>query len=41
MFSITNPYISLEQKNYVKYLGVLLDSNLSWNSHIDYRHENK
>lgn len=29
-------YISLEQKNYVKYLGILLDGNLSWNSHIDY-----
>ena len=29
-------YISLEQKNYVKYLGVLLDCNLSWNSHIDH-----
>ena len=29
-------YISLEQKSYVKYLGVLLDCNLSWNSHIDH-----
>ena len=27
---------SLEQKNYVKYLGVLIDSHLSWRYHTDY-----
>ena len=31
-----NKYIPLEQKDYVKYLGVLLDSTLSWKPHIDY-----
>ena len=29
-----NSYISLECKNYVKYLGVLIDENLSWKYHI-------
>ena len=28
--------ISLECKNYVKYLGILIDSNLSWKIHIEY-----
>ena len=28
--------IPLERKNYVKYLGVLIDSNLSWRYHIDH-----
>ena len=28
--------VSLERKTYVKYLGVLLDDNLSWKAHIDY-----
>lgn len=28
--------IPLECKNYVKYLGVLIDSNLSWRYHIDH-----
>ena len=27
---------SLEQKHHVKYLGVLIDSHLSWRYHIDY-----
>ena len=27
---------SLEQKHFVKYLGVLIDSHLSWRYHIDY-----
>ena len=27
-------YLPLEQKSYVKYLGVLIDSNLSWKYHI-------
>ena len=26
----------LEQKRYVKYLGVLIDGHLSWRHHIDY-----
>lgn len=32
----TNKFLPLDQKNYVKYLGVLLDSKLSWKPHIDY-----
>ena len=28
--------VSLERKTYVKYLGVLIDSNLSWKHHINY-----
>ena len=28
--------IPLESKNYVKYLGVLIDSNLSWRYHMDH-----
>ena len=32
----TNNFISLERKEYVKYLGVLLDRNLSWKHHISY-----
>ena len=28
--------VSLERKTYVKYLGLLLDDNLSWKPHIDY-----
>ena len=31
----TKKRISLEQKSYIKYLGVLIDQNLSWKSHID------
>ena len=27
-------FLPLEQKSYVKYLGLLIDSNLSWKSHI-------
>ena len=30
----TNSYMSLERKSYVKYLGVLIDENLSWKHHI-------
>ena len=26
----------LEKKNYIRYLGILIDSNLSWKFHIDY-----
>ena len=29
-----NSYISLECKNYLKYLGVLIDENLSWKYHV-------
>ena len=28
--------VSHERKTYVKYLGILLDDNLSWKPHIDY-----
>ena len=28
--------VSLERKTYVKYLGVLIDENLSWKQHINY-----
>ena len=27
-------FISLEDKNYVKHLGILIDSNLVWKNHI-------
>ena len=30
-----NKYIDLESKVYIKYLGVLIDKNLSWKHHID------
>ena len=31
-----NKYVSLESKVYIKYLGVLIDQNLSWKYHIDF-----
>ena len=31
----TNKRVSLEQKSYVKYLGVLIDENLPWKGHVD------
>ena len=30
----TNSYISLERKEFIKYLGVLIDETLSWGHHI-------
>ena len=30
-----NKYVDLESKVYIKYLGVLIDKNLSWKYHID------
>jgi hypothetical protein len=30
----SNTFVSLATKNYIKYLGVLMDSNLSWKFHI-------
>ena len=32
----TNTFPSLECKEHVKYLGILLDSNLNWKFHIEY-----
>jgi len=32
----TNSVACLEQQGYVKYLGILIDKNLSWKYHIDY-----
>jgi hypothetical protein len=29
-------YFLLERKEYLKYLGVLLDEHLTWKHHIDY-----
>ena len=31
-----NKYVSLESKVYIKYLGVLINQNLSWKYHIDF-----
>ena len=31
----TNQRVSLEQKSYIKHLGVLIDQNLSWKNHVD------
>ena len=31
--SVTNAYASLEMKDYVKYLGLMIDSNHSWKYH--------
>ena len=33
--SVTNAYASLEMKDYVKYLGSMIASNLSWKYHIE------
>ena len=34
--SHSNTLISLERKNYVKYLGVLINSGLTWKYHISH-----
>ena len=34
--SHSNTLISLERKNYVKYLGMLIDSGLTWRYHISH-----
>ena len=31
-----NKFVSLDRKEYVKYLGVIIDSHLSWKFHVDY-----
>ena len=31
-----NKKVALENKDYVKYLRILIDKNLSWKHHIDY-----
>ena len=33
--SVTNTYANLEMKDYVKYLGLMIDSNPSWKYHIE------
>ena len=33
--SVTNTYANLEMKDYVKYLCLVIDSNLSWKYHIE------
>ena len=35
-----NNFVSLENKEYVKYLGLLMDCNLSWSFHINYINNN-
>ena len=35
-FNIQINNIPLEQKNEVKYLGIILDSNLKWDKHVEY-----
>ena len=30
-----NEYATLESKDYIKYLGILIDKNLTWKHHID------
>ena len=32
----TNKFVNLERKEYVKYLGVLIDSNLCWKYHVSH-----
>ena len=34
--SVTNTQTCLEMKNFVKCLGMLIDSDLSWKYHTDY-----
>ena len=31
-----NEFVILDQKTYIKYLGILIDSNLTWKYHISY-----
>jgi len=33
--SVANTYANLEIKDYVKYLGLMIDSDLSWKYHIE------
>ena len=34
--SCVNKYFNLERKEYVKYLGAMIDNHLSWKHHINY-----
>ena len=33
---MTTSNVALERKEFVKYLGILIDCNLSWKHHVDY-----
>ena len=33
---VTNDFVLLDQKTYIKYLGILINSNLTWKYHISY-----
>ena len=35
LYSNSEQLVSLERKTYVKYLGVLIDGNLSWKHHVN------
>ena len=35
-YNNTNSSTYFEQKEYVKYLGILIDNHLTWKPHIDY-----
>ena len=35
MYYTENRRVTLEHKNHIKYLGVLINDNLSWKNHLD------
>ena len=36
MIKLRNINVALECKEFVRYLGIIIDNNLSWNHHIDH-----